>query len=500
MNQRITCSLRWHVSAFLTFLTLFTMFLLLSGLASAQITLTQLSTDIFTDTDAQHMTEVEPDTFAFGSTIVSAFQTGRIFGGGSSDIGFATSTNGGSTWTHGFLPGVTVNFMGGKFASASDPSVAFDPKHGKWMVAMLGLSSNNSVLVSTSSDGLTWANPVTVNSNSSFADKTWMVCDTNSGSPFFGNCYVEWDDANLGDQVKMSVSKDGGVTWSAFASVKNAFGLGGQPLVQPTGTVVVPFEGNGIQAFTSTDGGTTWGNISTVSSISDHGEAGSLRSGPLPSAGVDGAGTVYVAWQDCRFRTGCAENDIVFSSSSNGTTWAAVKRIPIDATTTTVDHFIPGLAVDQNTSGSTAKLGLVYYFYPVSACGNNCNLNVGFTKSSDGGNTWSKPMKLAGPMRTTWLPNTSLGRMVGDYISASYVNGDVSFGVFAKALQPSGTVFNEAMYTSSVGLDALAGPEFLRSGADKAVPNAHSDHGPSLYWDHEGRLPKNPNTPPADLD
>jgi len=500
MNQRVCCFPRRHVSSFLTVLIVLTTLVFLSGFATAQIKLVQLSTDTFTDTDAQHMTEVEPDTFAFGSTMVSAFQVGRISTGGSSDIGFATSTDAGVTWTHGFLPGVTVNFMGGHFASASDPSVAFDPKHGKWMVAMLGLSSNNSVLVSTSADGLTWANPVTVNSNSSFADKTWMACDTNSGSPFFGNCYVEWDDAGLGDQVKMSVSKDGGTTWTAAASVRNAFGLGGQPLVQPTGTVVVPFEGNGIQAFTSTDGGTTWGNISTVSSISDHGEAGSLRSGPLPTAGIDGAGTVYVAWQDCRFRSGCPANDIVYSSSSNGTTWAAVKRIPIDATTSTVDHFIPGLAVDKNTSGSTTKLALTYYFYPVSACGSNCNLTVGFTKSSNAGSTWSKPVKLAGPMRTTWLPNTTLGRMVGDYMSASYVNGDVSFGVFAKALQPTGSVFNEAMYTPGIGMDVLAGPEFLSSAFDKPVPHAKSDHGPSLYWDHEGRLPKNPGTPPADID
>src|SRR5215471_15956386 len=71
------------------------------GAAYANVTVTQVSQDIFTDSQAQHNTEVEPDTFAFGSTIVSAFQVGRVFGGGSSDIGWATSTNGGATWTHG---------------------------------------------------------------------------------------------------------------------------------------------------------------------------------------------------------------------------------------------------------------------------------------------------------------------------------------------------------------------------------------------------------------
>src|SRR3954447_13413152 len=81
--------------------------------AYANVALTGVSTDPYTDAQAQHHSEVEPDTFSFGSTIVSAFQVGRVSGGGSSNIGFATSTNGGSTWTHGFLPGITGN-AGGK--------------------------------------------------------------------------------------------------------------------------------------------------------------------------------------------------------------------------------------------------------------------------------------------------------------------------------------------------------------------------------------------------
>ena len=34
------------------------------------------------------------------------------------------------------------------------------------------------------------------------------------------------------------------------------------------------------------------------------------------------------------------------STSSDGKTWSAVTRIPIDATTSTVDHFIPGIGID----------------------------------------------------------------------------------------------------------------------------------------------------------
>src|SRR4029453_13394352 len=80
---------------------------LAAGPALANIPLTQVSSDPFTNSTSQHRTEVEPDTFAFGQTIVSAFQVGRFFDGGGSAIGFATSTHAGASWTRGFLPGIT---------------------------------------------------------------------------------------------------------------------------------------------------------------------------------------------------------------------------------------------------------------------------------------------------------------------------------------------------------------------------------------------------------
>jgi len=57
--------------------------------------LTQISSDPYTNPNSNHKTQVEPDTFAFGNTIVSTFQSGRFFDGGASNIGFATSTNAG---------------------------------------------------------------------------------------------------------------------------------------------------------------------------------------------------------------------------------------------------------------------------------------------------------------------------------------------------------------------------------------------------------------------
>src|SRR5919204_337785 len=112
-------------------------------------------------------TVVEPDTFSFGSTIVAAAQSGRFFDGGSSGIGWSTSTNNGVSWTSGTLPGITkFTNPAGPYDRATDPSVAYDARHNVWLVSTLALTdtsgvSGRAVLTSRSTDGgLTWGNPV----------------------------------------------------------------------------------------------------------------------------------------------------------------------------------------------------------------------------------------------------------------------------------------------------------------------------------------------------
>jgi hypothetical protein len=61
-----------------------------------------ISTDPYTTGSGQHATEVEPFAAAFGNTIVSAFQVGRYNAGcGATNTGWATSTDGGQSWTNG---------------------------------------------------------------------------------------------------------------------------------------------------------------------------------------------------------------------------------------------------------------------------------------------------------------------------------------------------------------------------------------------------------------
>jgi hypothetical protein len=407
----------------------------------------QVSADPFTQTTCKasattnHHTEVEPDSFSNGGTIVSAYQVGRIYDGGACAIGFATSSNNGASWTNGTLPGIT-KYAGGPNDRATDASVAYDAAHNVWLVSSLTLLEaggvhGNSVVTSRSTDGgVTWSSPFTTATGGDL-DKNWIVCDNTSTSPFYGHCYTEWDNHGAGNLLQMSTSTDGGQTWSAPAS-NNTGVIGGQPVVRPDGTVIVPIDNaneTALGAFSSTNGGASWSAPVTITTIRHHTVAGSLREGPLPSAEIDGSGTVYIAWADCRFRRSCRSNDIVLTHSLNatGTSWSSVTRVPIDTTKSGIDHFIPGLAVNKSTSGSTAQLGLTYYFYPSGST----QLGVGFVSSTNSGSTWSAPTTVASGMPSTWTATTSQGRMVGDYISTSFGSDNLAHGIFSTASAPT---------------------------------------------------------------
>ena len=420
--------------------------LVVSLAASASIPVLQIATDPFANSTSQHKTVVEPDSFFFGSTGVAAAQAGRFTDGGASGIVFARSIDNGVSYTSGTLPGLTV-FQGGTFARVTDPSVAHDRSHGVWMVSTIGLDSSvrgTAVLVSRSTNGgLTWGNPVTVRAAGSTDDfdKNWTVCDTTTTSPFFGRCYTVWDDFGHGNSLQISFSTDGGLTWNR-STVPSTGVIGGQPVVQPNGNVVVPLDNaseTALGSTISTNGGASFGAVTTITNITAKTDPGGIRSGPLPSAEIAGDGRIFVVWEDCRFRASCSTNDLVFVTSMNGTTFSPVQRIPIDPTSSTVDHLIPGVGVDRNTSGSTTKVGVTFYFYPnVNCTFATCQLHVGFVSSSDGGVTFKPFVDVTGPMALASLPATTQGRMVGDYISTSFNGSSQARGYFAIANPPTG--------------------------------------------------------------
>jgi BNR repeat protein/hemolysin type calcium-binding protein len=416
--------------------------------ASCDIVSRRLSLDPYSNADSQHETAVEPDSASFGNTVVAAYQLGRRESGAAANIGTAVSRDGGRTWTRSTLPGTTVNATPpGPEVGASDPVVAYDTAHNVWLVAALTLERSFShIEVARATDGKHWSSPVQA-AGGPVLDKEWLTCDNGASSPFRGRCYLEYSD----DQANTTVSQyttDGGVTWSTPVRAGTIL-VGTQPVIQPNGTLVVVAGdyrdeqalSGAIIALRSTDGGETFTRF-TASDLQASDNA-PMRAISLPSVAADPNGTLYAVWSDCRFRTACAVNDLVLSTSTDGMTWTTPTRI-----STNTSAFIPGLAADPLHPGS---LAVVYaHYYGACLTKGPCTLGISFEQSHDGGKTWTAPQRLdAQPFSTNWLPRAEGGRMVGDYFATSYAGSRV-VPVFALATSPLKTRFREAIFATSL--------------------------------------------------
>jgi RTX calcium-binding nonapeptide repeat (4 copies) len=423
----------------------------------------RLSRDPYRGGGAQHETEVEPDSFARGRTIVTAFQVGRFVDSGAANIGFATSHNAGATWTTGLLPRLSIfSVPTGPFERVSDPVVAYDAVHRTWLIGAVGAAGDATVLtVSRSRDGVGWSPPViAAQRDEGDYDKEWLTCDDWPASPFRGRCYLSYMDFK-DEGVMTRRSLDGGRTWSpqvgwllppALKDIAN----GVQPVVRPGGMLVIPFAMhespgsslNQMAAIRSLDGGATFLPASVIAPLSVN-DVLDLRVPPLPSVAVDGDGTLYLAWTDCRYVTECESNGIVLSRSGDGVNWSAPTRVPTGGRGTFVNHFLPGLATVGK--GSHVSVALAYYSAPIpTGCNYDCQASIDawLSLSADGGKTWRPPQRLnAEKIRSNWLAYTGLGRMLGDYISTSWVGGR-PMPVFPLASPPIRGGYREAVFAT----------------------------------------------------
>jgi hypothetical protein len=467
--------------------SLFVAMLLAASLAAPALagleSLTQISVDRSVnpgaDTSVQHRTEVDPSQYAFGDTIVTTFQDGEIADwNGASQVGWATSQDGGRTWRHGYIPGTNSYYW--------VQVVSYDVKHHTWLIIMVAQDMNPNdpngnylnpvtMQVSLSKDGLNWSPPATVYgplSYSGWVNRPWVGCDNNPFSPYFGNCYIAWDDANFvtgAGTNDVSVSADGGATWSAPAiSPDQCAGSVGAVAIQPNGHLFLigVYDGCGSSSYLysieSADGGKTLQpTVDITAEQLAYTPAGSftvMRQDPFPSATVSLDGAISVVTYDCRFEPNCATDDIVMTRSRDGINWTSVTRIPMDPVGSGVEHILAGIGspgfLDLLQGASPFDLAVSYYYTPNAAsCDPNsapgCQLYAGFISSKDGGATWSRATRVFGPMNiVTDLAQTAFGNFVANEITAIYVDGEPQ-GIYSLAYPPSTNgELNQAIYSA----------------------------------------------------
>ena len=142
----------------------------------------------------------EPDTVAEPDVAVSprnpaiavaAAQESRFPDGGAVTISVAWTRNGGASWHHQPIRGVT-RATGGQYQRASDPVVAFGPDGTAYLSLLLRNAPQtcpSAIAVLRSGDGgRTWGKPSYVHRGSCnfMDDKDWLVVDTARRSPHRG--------------------------------------------------------------------------------------------------------------------------------------------------------------------------------------------------------------------------------------------------------------------------------------------------------------------------
>jgi hypothetical protein len=345
--------------------------------------------------------------------------------------GFYTSADGGATWTNGgLLPGFS-DYAGApdQLVSDGDPVIVYGPKpdgHGGFTYAngarayygsLASFNSNASpgnqapelLTVSTSDDnGARWSSPTVAVSSSGFVfnDKPDFWADKNPSSPFFGRLYASWTQfrSNLAEPVEFAYSADGGKTWTApnQLSIAQNIAFGGRQgsVVRsgPDGAVYVLWEDSDINGTkqvveVSHDGGATFSKPITIAythDIQDPIPGASFRTDSFPSAAVDQTtGVVYVAWSD---RVGGGIGQIVVARSSDGgQTWSAPVLV---GTTRTGYAFFQGLDVAPSGRVDLGYQALTAKSTSTFGTG-NAQVAAFYSKSTDGGATWSRPTRVS---------------------------------------------------------------------------------------------------------
>ena len=215
-------------------------------------------------TGTAFFTQSETSLVAFGNTVVVGFNdSGSNSGGTNKFTGFSRSTDGGSTFTDGGTLPTNPN------GDAGDPVMARSDATGRIFFSTLQFSGPGINVFHSDDNGITWSLPVngTPGRPAGSQDKEWITVD-NFGGAGNGNVYLVTRDFGAGPGIYCFRSTDGGNTFGPSAGTLIVSGnQGAFVAVAPDHSVYVFwYAGTTLQGRRSTDQGITFGAPVTVAS------------------------------------------------------------------------------------------------------------------------------------------------------------------------------------------------------------------------------------------
>jgi len=314
------------------------------------------------------------------------------------------SSNNGITWAG--------SYHGAGLPNNGDPAAAisFD---GRWYVGKINNSWGQNVAYSTD-HGATWqdiqvaACPSNLNG---LLDKNHLWVDNSAASSFRGNVYTAWTDFIITspdtNQVQVSRSNDGGLTWTSPFAVSRGVNAGklnhgvniatgplGQAYLAWSIYDTWPADENAIGFTISYDGGSIWQTahriISNIKGIRISMTNKAMRVNSFPSMAVDlsngpDRGTIYLVWANNGtpgVNTGSDINVYLIKSFDQGATWSVPVKVNQDTPGLGKEHYFPWITVDAVTGGIC-----VIYYDDRNVSSTEAETWVSY--SYDGGNSFS---------------------------------------------------------------------------------------------------------------
>ncbi len=366
--------------------------------------------------------------------VVGTYQEGRFTDGGALDCGYSISADGGLSWTRALIPHLTTT-VGGPYYRATDPVAGVDLSGNVYLntdAATDRAFNTGQVVISKSTDsGQTFGNPIVVYnppSSALFPDKNWMAINTFAGTATLDRILVTWtlfSSSNNFSPIYRTYSDDGGASWASPLAVHapTTAAQGSQPVFLPNGNLVIVYWNYGT-------------NPERLEVVRSTNGGGTFGGAVLMSTASE--------WNEPSIRSGGFLPSATTNRTGNNlfvvyqTILSGSPRIAFTKSTNGGASWSAPVAISDNPAG----LGV---FNPaIAASADGQTLAVAFydhrnnpssqtlvdmylAQSFDGGATWQPNIRLTSQSTDASLaPLTSSGYMLGDYLGvAEPVNANI---------------------------------------------------------------------------
>jgi hypothetical protein len=389
------------------------------------------------------------------------------------------SSNGGVSWGQTLLPLVTGD------AFMSDPTVEWTSDGTAWSTT-IGINSAETVLTmrayKSTDGGATWTFDANFSGSLTNNDKQMLWVDHSATSPFKDNIYTIWHAGNPAEVARRTGPSG---SWQTPVKVSGSettgTAIGGDIKTNANGDVFGFYPDTGSQAIyvvKSTNGGVSFATpvkvASTFGSFEVAVPADASRQLLIyASAGaysVTGTNNVYVVWNDLSGDSGCTSG----GGPGTSATSTCKTRIFFSRSTNGGTTWSAPVKLNNQTGlndqffpwmvvdPTNGKLAVTYY----DTVGDSTRktVNVYYQSSTDGGQTWSTPFKVTTATTNETTSGSDSGNQFGDYTNLDGLNG-----TFFPSWTDRRSGASEEIWTAAIADGTTATPDFTISASPASL-------------------------------